>query len=270
VRVARVLRVLDALPAAPRLEPQQPWEPASKQYVDDALHGFPVGTVLPYAGTAPLPANWAVCDGTLGTPNLVGRFVKGAAAGAQHGQVGGAATRTLRAEHLARHAHGDTDEPLGQVATSQSAAHSHTGPELFHTGLRSEPGQDGVPIYWTQPPFRLHATGVDTNGFPTVTWPSGQRLRRHTDSPDSRANGGRDLSTRPNPAPEAEAAARTNALYATRHLTEAEKSRQPLSAPDHAHDVNLAHTHTTANAGGGQPVPIDPPHYTVLFIMRVQ
>lgn len=38
---------------------------------------FPIGTIIAWDNAA-IPDGWAVCDGNNGTPNLVGRFVRGA------------------------------------------------------------------------------------------------------------------------------------------------------------------------------------------------
>lgn len=41
-----------------------------------ATSGIPVGTIVMYNGTSGIPAGWAICDGTEGTPNLTGNFIK--------------------------------------------------------------------------------------------------------------------------------------------------------------------------------------------------
>lgn len=41
-----------------------------------ATSGIPAGTIVMYNGTSGIPAGWAVCDGTEGTPNLTGNFIK--------------------------------------------------------------------------------------------------------------------------------------------------------------------------------------------------
>ena len=45
----------------------------------DATLGVPAGIISMWSGlAASIPTGWNLCDGTLGTPNLVGRFIKGA------------------------------------------------------------------------------------------------------------------------------------------------------------------------------------------------
>ena len=41
-----------------------------------ATSGIPAGTIVMYDGTSGIPAGWAICDGTEGTPNLTGNFIK--------------------------------------------------------------------------------------------------------------------------------------------------------------------------------------------------
>lgn len=57
-------------------------------YLVDKL--VPIGTILPYNGVS-IPAGWAVCDGTAGTPDLVDRFIRGANTA---GGTGGGAAAT--------------------------------------------------------------------------------------------------------------------------------------------------------------------------------
>lgn len=47
--------------------------------------GIPAGSIVMYSGTSGIPAGWAICDGTNGTPNLTGNFIK---AGATAGETG--------------------------------------------------------------------------------------------------------------------------------------------------------------------------------------
>jgi hypothetical protein len=45
-----------------------------------AAHALPVGSIIAWWPTTPdatVPAGWAVCDGTNGTPNLSGKFLSG-------------------------------------------------------------------------------------------------------------------------------------------------------------------------------------------------
>ena len=62
----------------------------------DIMSAFPYGVILPwYAKSGPMPAGWAVCDGSNGTPDLRGRFLRGVSDMADVGRSGGRNTATL-------------------------------------------------------------------------------------------------------------------------------------------------------------------------------
>lgn len=68
---------------------------ATKKYVDDHVpaSSIPSGLIALWHGLlANIPTGWNLCDGTNGTPDLRSKFVKGAAAAANPGAAGGAAT----------------------------------------------------------------------------------------------------------------------------------------------------------------------------------
>lgn len=95
---------------------------------DEAAEAYagrvPVGGILIWSGTAAtIPSNWALCDGTRGTPDLRSRFVLGAGGGRAPGDTGGAESATT-SEHEG-HAHGD-----GTLAAADVADHSH-GPGTY-------------------------------------------------------------------------------------------------------------------------------------------
>jgi hypothetical protein len=73
------------------------------QVVLDGL--TPVGGIIMYSGTiANLPANWKVCDGANGTPNLIERFVWGTNIQGVIGAIGGSKDSVV-----VSHTHGITD-----------------------------------------------------------------------------------------------------------------------------------------------------------------
>lgn len=80
----------------------------------------PQGTITMFNGSSPLPDTWAVCDGTNGTPNLIGNFIK---AGTTSGEVGGKEEIELTLDNLPSHTH--TFES-GTVNTSENGEHSHS------------------------------------------------------------------------------------------------------------------------------------------------
>lgn len=79
---------------------------------------FP-GMIVMYNGQAPIPTGWHICDGTGGTPNLVGSFIK---AGTSAGETGGKEEIELKIENLPPHTHKFSQS---SVTTSESGEHSH-------------------------------------------------------------------------------------------------------------------------------------------------
>jgi len=72
------------------------------------IEGVPSGIISMWSGAAAaIPSGWNLCDGNNGTPNLVGKFIKG---GSTAGTAGGSGT------------------------TSSNGGHTHTGPSHTHSG----------------------------------------------------------------------------------------------------------------------------------------
>ena len=109
----------------------------------------PTNIIAGWLGTlASIPAGWVLCDGTLGTPDLRGKFIKGVDATSEIGNTGGTA------------GHDHTD-PAGHTHTT---AHTHpvnftisSGDGVNITGII----QDGAGSAHT------HSTGTSGSGGPT-------------------------------------------------------------------------------------------------------
>jgi microcystin-dependent protein len=92
--------------------------------------GLPKGAILLWSG-AGVPAGWALCDGQPGTPDLRGRFVLGAGAGAgltsrSVNDKGGEEAHKLTLDEMPSHAH-----------TVKDPGHLHNW-----TGTRQQAGVD--------------------------------------------------------------------------------------------------------------------------------
>ena len=92
--------------------------------VPNAEKGFPVprGAIVLWSGDGDkIPAGWALCDGRLGTPNLVDQFVRGGPASLRDPvaapQKGGRPDVTLTTDQIPRHSHG--------LSIDTGGAHSH-------------------------------------------------------------------------------------------------------------------------------------------------
>ena len=107
----------------------------STQKVDASVNNalVPINGIIMYSGLqADIPANWAICDGNNGTPNLVNKFVVAAASfdvGTEEWRTsvdgtskesGGAATKTLGTNELPAHTH-----EKGTLAVT-GGDHNHT------------------------------------------------------------------------------------------------------------------------------------------------
>lgn len=79
---------------------------------------MPVGSIIMFGGTT-IPDGWNICDGTNGTPNLIGSFIK---AGTTNGETGGQTEITLTEENLPAHTH----TASGTLTTEEAGSHTHT------------------------------------------------------------------------------------------------------------------------------------------------
>lgn len=123
------------------------------------------GAILMWSGSvASIPAGWALCDGTNGTPDLTDSFVVGAGSSYAPGDTGGAANVALNTAQLPGHTHGagnlaggshshgagnlDTDSHShgsGNLDTdSDSHSHSYTGPSNTITAASGNQGAVGT------------------------------------------------------------------------------------------------------------------------------
>lgn len=101
--------------------------------IDTAKDATPIGTIAIWSGpVANIPPNWALCDGTLGTPNLTDRFVIGAGINYGVGSIGGskdaeviAHTHTGTSDSAGDHGHTASTGSAGNHGHSMGSAGSH-------------------------------------------------------------------------------------------------------------------------------------------------
>jgi microcystin-dependent protein len=102
---------------------------------------LPTGSIMIWSGSqATIPVGWRLCDGTLGTPNLLDRFVTGAGLTYAVAATGGANTVTLTQATTPAHVHSfsgntNTDGTHGHNITDNGHTHS------FATALGNGGGQ---------------------------------------------------------------------------------------------------------------------------------
>lgn len=122
---------------------------ASTEWVNKIM---PVGSIIMFgAQSAKIPEGWHICDGTNGTPNLVGRFIK--AVGSDSG-VGAIASElnennelTLSKKHLPKHSH-------------PHKPHSHTMQENTSEVTTSSSGDLTVSFNWSDYNWGLSTSSV--------------------------------------------------------------------------------------------------------------
>ena len=82
---------------------------------------MPIGSIIMFNGLASeIPEGWNICDGTNGTPNLIGKFIK---ASSTSGETGGSDEIQLTIDNLPSHTHTFTGNKL---STSEAGGHTHT------------------------------------------------------------------------------------------------------------------------------------------------
>ncbi len=115
---------------------------------------IPVGGIIMWSGTiGSLPANWQICDGTNGTPNLSNRFVRSSnSTGTNIGSTGGIDFQNVTISNMPAHSH------TFSGTTSTGGLHNHFWSHPYST---SEGGNGTVSILWDDQNFG--SLGVTTN-----------------------------------------------------------------------------------------------------------
>ena len=91
---------------------------ASTEWVNKLI---PKGSIIMFNGlSSEIPKGWHICDGTEGTPNLTGKFIK---ASNTSGETGGRPSIQILEENMPKHTHTFVGN---KVTTSESGAHTHT------------------------------------------------------------------------------------------------------------------------------------------------
>ena len=71
--------------------------------------GHPIGTITMWSGLlSSIPSGWLLCDGTLGTPDLIAFFARGAPVSTEAGGTQGGDFHVLSTGEMASHTHSAT------------------------------------------------------------------------------------------------------------------------------------------------------------------
>lgn len=90
----------------------------------------PMGTIVMWGGTlATIPVNWHLCDGTMGTPDLRSRFIRGAPPAVEPGSTGGSDLQNHGAGTLLPSAHAGSavSAHAGSAVAAHGAISGHAG-----------------------------------------------------------------------------------------------------------------------------------------------
>ncbi|KVH29603.1 hypothetical protein [Burkholderia cepacia] len=102
----------------------------------------PIGGIILWSGAASnIPENWALCNGSNGTPNLEDKFVVGAGGSYAVGATGGATSATLSVANLPPHNHGVTD--TGHSHGVSQTPHGHGVNDAGHSHSYAVNGGSG-------------------------------------------------------------------------------------------------------------------------------
>ena len=115
--------------------------------------GVPTGVICLWSGlVTAIPAGWALCNGSNGTPNLRDRFIVGAGSTYAPGATGGANTHTHTAS--ADNTTAGTTIGATTLTVAQMPTHTHelsNGGRILSTGVGStllSPGASGTPVQY--------------------------------------------------------------------------------------------------------------------------
>ena len=113
-----------------------------------------VGIICAWSGAVDaIPAGWALCDGTRGTPDLRGRFVLGAGGSYGPGSTGGEARHTLSTAEMPGHSHtaamADSSSTSGSYLARAITTASHPGTTTYSTAATGggQPHNNMPPYY---------------------------------------------------------------------------------------------------------------------------
>ena len=133
-----------------------------------ALNIVPSGGIIMWSGTlSQIPAGWALCDGTKGTPDFHDRFICSVDVGQNPGITGGANSYSRTVAQLPNHTHTGT--------TASSGSHVHNFSRDANKYGMSGSINTAYPS-WTSIPSNIPPAGDHTHTFTTDATGSGASI----------------------------------------------------------------------------------------------
>ena len=232
-----------------------------------------------------VPAGWALCDGTGGTPDLRSSFVKGAAAGVDPGVTGGATSHSHSNHAVTQpNAHAVTQPSAhSNHAVTQPNAHAVTQPGAHSNHVVTQPGAHSNHVV-TQPDAHaailnhVHVqqafggtTAATTGTHLMTSTATGGSLRSSGESTLNPTSGGAATMPHANAAVDAHSAHSGSAV-------DAHSAHSGTAVDAHAGtavDAHSAHSGTAVDAHAGTAVDAhstssnEPVYFAVAFIMKL-
>lgn len=131
--------------------PINAFDVANKAYVDSKAGGVPAGVIVMWSGAiSAIPAGWALCNGSNGTPDLRNRFIVGAGSSYSVGATGGSEMVTLTIAQMPSHNHNYDAPGIGS-----RAQYSASGTYFFENTYSRLPSQyaGGNQAHENRPPY---------------------------------------------------------------------------------------------------------------------
>lgn len=132
---------------------------------DPGSNEVPEGYVVLWYGQEPdIPQGWVLCDGENGTPDLRGRFVKGASDYSISGSVVGENEVQLSASQLPPHDHGEPGtESAGEHAHAYNPNH-YVSTEGERNGIQHDIDSNEESASWSASGTHGHGMTIETAG----------------------------------------------------------------------------------------------------------
>jgi microcystin-dependent protein len=225
---------------------------------------LPTGVIVMWGGAVnAIPAGWALCNGSNGTPDLRDRFIVGAGTTYAVGANAGATTQTLTTSNLPGHTHtystygtGTSGAAGGHTHTATStvtdAGHNHTVSDGGHTHTTSvtDPGHYHESQYDNRTPG-----SIDYIGSGSEIGGSGYQWQFPTTSSTTGITVGVNSAT--------------TGVYLSAASTGISVATTLTTVSDHNHSVNVSVSGTTSSSGSGASFSILPPYYALCYIQKV-